>query len=176
MYNYGYPTPSYLGGTGYQNPYSQRQPIQPQMQMQNQPQAQPQMQPQQSQMNLPQIQDFRYANEEEAKPFIVYPNSSAYFLDLQKSRLYVKSADNVGYSEFKYFELTPINADGTPIKPQEEKPQIDLGEYIKKSDLEKYGFVTIDQLDNAIKKLTSQQNQPMGVKQNGTGTNSKSQM
>lgn len=170
MYNYGYPTPSYLGGTGYQNPYSQRQPIQPQMQIQNQPQAQPQM------PTTPQIQDLRYGTEEEAKAFIVYPNASAYFIDEPKGRLYVKTANNMGASSMNYFALTPINADGSPIKPQEPTPQVDMGEYLKKSDLAQFGFVTIDQLDNAIKKLTSQQNQPMGVKQNGTGTNSKSQM
>ena len=170
MYNYGYPTPSYLGGTGYQNPYSQRQPIQPQIQMQNQPQAQTQM------PTTPQIQDVRYGTEEEAKAFIVYPNASAYFIDEPKGRLYVKTANNMGASTMNYFALTPINADGSPIKPQEPTPQIDMGEFLKKSDLEKYGFVTIDQLDNAIKKLTSQQNQTMGVKPNGTGTNSKPQM
>lgn len=170
MFSYGYPTPSYMGGTGYQNPYSQRQPIQPQMQMQNQPQAQPQMSP------TPQIQDLRYGTEEEAKAFIVYPNSSAFFIDEQKGRLYIKSANNMGASNINYFTLTPINADGTPIKVQEPIPQVDMGEYLKKSDLVQFGFVTLDQLDNAIKKLTSQQNQTTGVKPSGTGTNSKPQM
>lgn len=169
MFSYGYPTPSYMGGTGYQNPYSQRQPIQPQMQMQNQPQAQPQMTP-------PQIQDLRYGTEEEAKAFIVYPNSSAFFIDEQKGRLYIKSANNMGASNINYFTLTPINADGTPIKAQEPVPEVDMGEYLKKSDLAKFGFVTLDQLDNAIKKLTNQQNQTMGVKPSGTGTSTKQQM
>lgn len=170
MYNYGYPTPSYLGGTGYQNPYSQRQPIQPQMQMQPQPQAQPQM------PTTPQIQDLRYGTEEEAKAFIVYPNASAYFIDEPKGRLYVKTANNMGASSMNYFALTPINADGTPIKAQEPTQQVDMEEYLKKSDLAQFGFVTIDQLDNAIKKLTSQQNQPMGVKPNGTGNAKSTQM
>ena len=168
---YGYGTPTYMGQNYQPYPY-QRQGVNQQMQMQPYPQAQPQIQPQQVQMNLPQIQDFRYANEEEAKPYIVFPNSSAYFLDLPKMRFYIKSTDNVGYSDFKYFSLTPINADGTPIKPQEEKPQIDMGEYIKKSELQELGFITMPQLQEILSQLTSQQNKPMGVKPNATGTNS----
>lgn len=164
---YPYQNPTYMGNN-YQGtfPY-QRQNTNQQVQYPQQ-QVQPQMQNQQQNINLPQIQDFRYANEEEAKPYIVFPNSSAYFLDLPKMRFYIKSTDNVGYSDFKYFALTPINADGTPIKPQEEKPQIDMGEYIKKSDLETLGYVTMEQLNAILTKLTSQQNQPMGVKPNGT--------
>ena len=164
---YGYQQPSYMG-TNYQG--YQRQPIIQNMPFQPQPQAQTQM------PNFPQIQDLRYGTEEEARAFIVYPNASAYFIDEPKGRLYVKTANNMGASSMNYFALTPINADGSPIKPQEPTPQVDMGEYLKKSDLAQFGFVTIDQLDNAIKKLTSQQNQPMGVKPNGTGTNSKSQM
>lgn len=164
---YNYPQAQFNQAYPYQRTNA-NQPIQYQTQPQMQYTMQPQMQNQQQNMNLPQIQDFRYANEEEAKPYIVFPNSSAYFLDLPKMRFYIKSTDNVGYSDFKYFALTPINADGTPIKPQEEKPKIDMGEYIKKSDLASLGYVTMEQLNTILSKLTSQQNQPMGVKSNGT--------
>jgi hypothetical protein len=173
---YGYNAPSYMGNT-YPNAYPyQRQMTTPQMQMQPQQQAQPQMQSQPQQPNLPQIQELRYATEEEAKAFIVFPNASAFFIDLPKNRLYIKSANNSGISNFDYFSLTPINADGTPIKPIEEKPQIDMGEYIKKSDLANLGYVTMEQLNSILSKLTSQQTQSVGVKTNGTGTISKPQM
>ena len=168
-----YGTPSYFG-TGYQPIYPyQRQNLTPQMQ---QPQAQSQMQNQQVQPNLPQIQDVRYATEEEAKAFIVYPNASAYFIDLPKNRLYIKSANNTGISNIEYFSLIPINADGTPIKPQEPTPQVDMSDYIKKDELSKYGFVTVEQLNSVLSKLTSQQNQNVGVKNDGTGSSKSKQV
>lgn len=170
---YGYGTPTYME-QGYQPYPYQRQGINPQMQMQPYPQAQPQMQPQQP---IPQIQEVRHGTEDEIKGHIVYPNCVVYFIDYQKNRLYSKRADNSGMSYIDYFSLTPINADGTPIKPQEEKPQIDMGEYIKKSELEKLEFITMPQLKEILSQLTSQQNKPMGVKPNGTGTtNTKPQM
>jgi hypothetical protein len=82
----------------------------------------------------------------------------------------------VGASSMSYFALTPINADGTPIKPQEEKPQIDMGEYLKKSDLADFNFITMMQLEEILSKLKTPQNQNMGVKPNATGTISKPQM
>ncbi len=166
MFNYGYPTPSYLGGTGYQSTYPQRQNVQPQMPMQPQPQAQPQMQ---MPMEMP-IQDIRYVNKAQAEAYILYPNTKVMLIDKDSGIVYLKTADNTGLCKTDYFKFEPINADGTPIQPKEETPKIDMGEYIKKSDLEKYGFVTIQQLDNAIQRLTSQQNKPMGAKSNGTGT------
>lgn len=170
---YGYGTPTYMG-QGYQPFPYQRQGVNPQMQMQPYPQAQPQMQPQQP---IPQIQEVRYGTEEEAKAYIVFPNASAYFIDHSKGKLYIKSSNSAGVPSMEYFSLTPINADGTPIKPQEPIPQIDMGEYIKKSELEKLGFITMPQLQEILSQLTSQQNKPMGVKPNGTGTtNSKPQM
>ena len=166
---YGYAPPSYMGNT-YQNPY-QRQNQPQQMQYQPQPQIQPQMQ-----QPIPQIQDVRYGTEEEAKAFIVFPNASAYFIDEPKGRLYVKTSNNVGASSMSYFALTPINADGTPIKPQEPASQIDMGEYLKKSDLADFNFITMMQLEEILSKLKTPQNQNMGVKTNATGTNTKPQM
>ena len=161
QYNYG--TPTYMGNS-YQNFPYQRQGVNPQMQIPPQPQAQPQ-QP------IPQIQEVRYGTEEEAKAFIVFPNASAYFIDHSKGKLYIKSSNSAGVPSMEYFNLTPINADGTPIKPQEPTPQIDMGEYIKKSELQELGFITMPQLQEILSQLTSQQNKPMGVKPNGTGTN-----
>lgn len=170
---YPYQNPTYMGN-GYQNTYPYQRPLNQQMQYQPQQQFQPQMQPQIP--TTPQIQEVRHGTEDEIKGHIVYPNCVVYFIDYQKNKLYSKRADNSGMSYIDYFALTPINADGTPIKPQEEKPQIDMGEYIKKSDLASLGYVTMEQLNAILSKLTSQQNQPTGVKSNGNGTNTKPQM
>jgi hypothetical protein len=146
---YSYNTPSYLGNT-YQNPY-QRQNVPQQMQFPTQPQPQIQQQP------IPQIQDVRYGTEEEAKAFIVYPNASAYFIDEPKGRLYIKTANNAGASSMSYFALTPINADGSPIKPQEETPKVDMSEYIKRTDLAQFNFITMPQLEEILSKFKSVQ-------------------
>lgn len=160
--------PQYLyGNSTYQAPY-QRQMNMPQMQYQNQPQAQPQQT-----FDTP-IQDIRYVTREEANAYIVFPNSKALLIDKNGCVAHLKSADSMGQSTSRYFKFEEVSADGSPLKPQEETPKLDMSEYIKKSDLATLGFVTIDQLDNAIKKLTSQQNQNTGVKNNVTGTITKS--
>lgn len=152
--NYGQPYPNTYGMSTYnQNPYPNQQ-----MMGQPQPQSQPQMQPQ-NQTNLPPIQEIRYATEEEAKAFIVYPNASAYFFDLPKNRLYIKSANASGISNIEYFDLMAINADGTPIKPQEQPAQVDFSDFLKKSDLNGLGFVTIEQYNSLAQKLEQLQKQ-----------------
>lgn len=167
---YPYQNPTYMANN-YQNNYTfQRQNSNPQMQYPNQVQAQPQMQ-----QPIPQIQEVRYGTEEEAKAFIVYPNASAYFIDHSKGKLYIKSSNSAGMPSLEYFSLTPINSDGTPIKQQEPQPQIDMGEYIKKSELEKLGFITRPQLQEILNSLTNQQNKSMGVKSNGSTINNQKQ-
>lgn len=167
---YPYGTPSYMGN-GYQSNYPyQRQNVNQQMQYQ----PQQQMQPQQT-FETP-IQDIRFVTREEANAYIVYPNTKALLIDRNGCIAHLKSADNMGQSASRYFKFVEVNADGSPIKPQEPTPQIDMGEYIKKSDLANLGYVTMEQLNTILSKLTSQQNQPTGVKSNGNGTNTKPQM
>jgi hypothetical protein len=154
---YGMATPQYAP----QNPMATQQPqVQQQMQMQPQPQAQP---------NLPQIQEIRYATEEEAKAFIVFPNLSAYFIDLPKNRLYVKSANASGISNIDYFSLTAINPDGSPIKPHEPIPQVNYDDFVTKDQISSMGFVTNAQFETLLQKLETMQKQiNSGGRTNGT--------
>lgn len=190
----GYGTPSYL-----QRPYMQVQPPMPQQQMQPQnqmaqqqeqqqvqPQIQVQQQPQMSMQsqqptisyNAPSIQAVRYATEDEAKAFILYPNFTAIFIDEAKGKVYVKSANQGGFSSIRTYSQ---NIDGVSeqqaVKPQETVPQVDYGKFAKKEELN--GFATIEQynaLANQYNTLVSElkklQNQVMGVKSNvaSTGT------
>ena len=166
MQNYGYMGYPYQNNYGY-GTYGQR--ILPQTQQMGQP-MQPQAQsqaPSQMQQPIPQIQDVRYGTEEEAKAFIVFPNASAYFIDEPKGRLYVKTANNVGASSMSYFAITPINADGTPIKPQEPTPQVNFDEFIKKSDLEKLGLVSVQEFKALADRFEQMKKILEGVKTNG---------
>jgi hypothetical protein len=102
---------------------------------------------------VPQIQEFRHGTEDEIRPIIIYPNCVAYYIDYSKGRMYAKRADGAGMSSLEYYELTPINADGSPIKPQEPTPQVNFDEFIKKDDLQKFGFVTYEEYKKVISEL-----------------------
>jgi hypothetical protein len=147
-------------GTNYQAPY--------QMQMANTPipQYQPQMQAQPQQPYEAPIQETRYVTRQEAEGFIVFPNTKVLLIDKSGEMALLKSADNMGQSTIKYFKFIEVNPDGSPLKVQEEKTTVDMGEYIKKCDLASYGFVTIDQLDKAIEKLTGQHGKNFSKPQN----------
>lgn len=137
--------------TGYAYPnYGQRNYMQPQQI------AQPQMQQAQQQPPMQYetpIQDIRFVTSEEAKAFIVMPNSKALLIDKNSGVAHLKTADNMGQSVTQYFKFEQVNADGTPIKPQEPTTsQVDFGQFAKKEELN--GFVTIEQ----YKQLADQYN------------------
>jgi hypothetical protein len=83
---------------------------------------------------------------------------------------YLKTADNMGQSQTQCYRFEAVNADGTPIKPQEQPTQPDFSEFVKVQDIQKFGFVTKEQFDALSKKIDEIQNQKMGVKPN-VGTN-----
>lgn len=147
--------------TGYSYPnngqrmYMQPQQVQiPQQNIQQQQQPfqniqQPQMQPAIPimQQNMPfgyetQIQAVRLANEEEAKGFIVYPNHIAVFIDDEKGKVYLKTANQAGLSSMKCYKR---ESDEQPKEPsvKEEEPKIDFGQLVNKEQLK--GLVTIEQ-------------------------------
>lgn len=150
MQNYGYTAYPYGQTYGY-SPYGQRfAPQQQQMTQPMQAQAQPQMQPQ-VQYEIP-IQDVRFVTSEEAKAYIVMPNSKALLID-KSGMAYLKSADSMGQSQTQYFRFEAVNADGTPIKPQEPTPQVDLKDFVKLDDMNKFGFATVEDFKKLCEKF-----------------------
>lgn len=159
-----------FNGTPYGNyPYGSYMPTYQQRAYPPQQQVMPQIpqQPQQPQMQyeIP-IQDVRFVTSEEAKAYIVMPNSKALLIDKQGGVAHLKTADNMGQSTTQFFRFEPINADGTPIKAQEPKPQVDFGEFIKRSDLESLGFVTKEQYNSLVAKIQDLQKNIVGGKAN----------
>lgn len=139
--------------TGYAYPnYGQRNFMQPQQQM-------PQQQVQQPMQYETPIQDIRFVTSEEAKAFIVMPNTKALLIDLKGGMAHLKSADNMGQSVAQYFKFEQVNEDGSPIKQEESAPKIDYDKFMKKEDLEGFGFVRQDQLNAVFDKLQIMQNQ-----------------
>jgi hypothetical protein len=130
-----YPYQQYAAPQFPQQPYQQPQSMMPNPQMQGQMQPPPTYE-------IP-IQDVRFVTSEEARAYIVMPNSKALLIDKQSGIAHLKSADNMGQSQTTYFRFEAVNADGTPIKPQESAPKFDPEEFGKR-------FATIEQLQNVI--------------------------
>ena len=153
-------------GYGNQN-YFWQSVMQPQQMAQPQPQQQMPMQ-----YETP-IQDIRFATSEEAKAFIVMPNTRALLIDKNGGMAHLKSADNMGQSLTQYFRFEQVNADGTPIVEKEPTPKIDFEKFAKKEELQ--GFATIEQYNTLLAKLEVMQKIIAGGKPNGTGTSNAKQ-
>lgn len=117
-----------------------------------------QQQVQQAQYNLP-IREIRFVTSEEAKAFIVMPNSNALLIDTTNGTAFLKSADSIGQSVTKTYKFTELGADGAPIKPTEKKPEIDVSDFVKRADIDDYiqqqGFVTREQYKTLQTQLDS---------------------
>lgn len=164
--SYGYSQYGYQPSYGNPN-YMQRgyAPQAPQM-----PQAQPQMQmqaqmPQQSPMEMP-IQDIKYVNRAQADAYIVFPNTKVMLIDRESGMVYIKAADGMGQSQTEYFRFEPINADGTPVKPQEPTPQVNFDDFVKIDQIKNMGFATVAQYEELAQKLEQIQKRLEGAKQN----------
>lgn len=123
-----------------------------------------------SQQGFP-IKDIRFVTSDEAKAFIVMPNSNALLIDTINGMAYFKSADSVGQSfteSYKFVKVLPESKNVQPEKAAEQQKSngIDLSEFVKKQDIVSYidksGFVTKeqynalqDQLDNLKKQISA---------------------
>ena len=83
----------------------------------------------------------------------------------------------MGQSQTQCFRFEAVNADGTPIKPQEPESQPDFKDFVKLSDMNTFGyatmadikamgFATTDQLSQLSQKIDALQKQNTGVKPN----------
>lgn len=146
-YGNGY-YPYMYGQYGYQQ-YPQYQGTQSRQSVQQSQQPQ--------QFDLP-ILDIKFVTSEEAKSYIVFPNTNVLLIDRQNKIAYLKSADNLGQSSmkgFRYEEEVPENINKeqlnqTPIDTNIFVKKEELGELLTKDDLN--GIVRKDDLKNFITK------------------------
>lgn len=88
-----------------------------------------QTQPQIAQQNQPMFMQLTFVNGlEEAKSYIVAPNSSIYLRDNNSNKLYIKSCDNTGKSSLEEYELTKSN-EKTPNSSE----KIDYNQFVTRS-------------------------------------------
>lgn len=102
-------------------------------------QARPQPQPTQA-IGSP-FQDVRFVTAEEARGFIVMPNSNALLIDRQSKIATVKISDAMGQSTTQLYKFEPIQEGATA-------PQIDLSLFAKKNEV-----VTIEQYNALVEQL-----------------------
>lgn len=115
----------------YQNYYQQPQMVQPQN-------------------NSMPFNDVRFATIEEAKAYIMLPNTKVMFMDRDNSVFYIKSADSLGKSTIEAFKFARIENNPTESVSHE----IDTKDFVKIEDLKDYlkGFVTRDEFNDIFKK------------------------
>ncbi|MCM1437801.1 MAG: hypothetical protein NC131_01125 [Roseburia sp.] len=151
-----YPFQNYTNG-GY-GAYPYVAPYQPQMQqsiqqpnMGQQPvQAQPQMQQnvQQRPVSELPIQGVMFASEDEAKSYILNPNSRVLLINREKGEAYLKSADGLGQTYIEPYTFTKKTAEQVQA---EKATKIDTSAFVTKDAAK--NFVTTDDLDKLSNKL-----------------------
>jgi hypothetical protein len=145
--------------------YMQRQYApQPQQMFQNQQQAFAPIQTLPP-METP-IQDIKFVNRAQAEAYIVFPNTKVMLIDTESGIAHIKTADNMGQTKTDYFRFEQVNPDGSPIKSQEPKPEVNLDDFVRVDQIGKLGFVTIDQYNSLVQKFDSLQKKLEGVKPN----------
>ena len=98
----------------------------------------------------PQIQNIKYLNAEQIKAYIVMPNTKEVLVDNENNLAYVVSADNMGITTKKSFSFKSLDEP----KAEEKKPEIDMSEYVKITDLDKFvSKETIKALEGKIALL-----------------------
>ena len=128
----------YMANTQYYNPYGQTyQTMQmPQRQIQSQ-------QPMQTE-DVP-FNEIKFVTEDEAKAYIVMPNTKVMLMDRDKSVFYIKSADSLGKSTLEGFKYEKLNNNSNQDTNGSQMAEI----YVKNEDLK--AFATKDELKGFVR-------------------------
>lgn len=171
IYNNGY-MPNYQGGYpqyGSPRPYPQVQP--PMYQQPMQPVQQPYMQPQQPQMQMAQqapvdapIQELRFVTSEEAKAYIVMPNTKALLIDKNNGLAFLKSADMNGQSATECYKFTKTdgNAPSMPKTEATATPSFDADKFITKDEFVELSTTMKQQYSSILGQFDSLKKQIAG--------------
>lgn len=95
------------------------------------------------------------SSEEVARRWEVAPNNTVYFVNVNEGYIYIKSAGAtiLEPGKFTKFRLIEENeSEQTSQVQEQEKPQINMDEYLKKSDFEPYKNI-ITEMQDVAKEL-----------------------
>lgn len=111
-----------------------------------------------------QIQNIKFLNAKQIQGYIPFPNTKELLLDMESGLAYLVWADNMGISSSKKYSFKSLDEP----KVEEKQAEIDLSEYVKVADLEKFAqkadlqallpLDSIKYLEDKIKSLESQIN------------------
>lgn len=79
--------------------------------------------------------NIQFATLDEAKAYIITPNSQMIFLDKDKQRCYLKTSDTNGQSRLEIYNLQKQDID-QPAIVQEPAPKIDMSAYAKTESID----------------------------------------
>lgn len=106
------------------------------------------------------MNNIQLATLDEAKAYILTPNSQMLFLDKDKQRCYLKTADAYGQSNLETYNLQKEEQKDIPLDTVEPIPKIDMSEYAKnenvdnlKQELEIFKNDITKKLDDINKKI-----------------------
>lgn len=137
--------------------YNYASQMQRPMQMQTTPQPQ-------TTEDVP-FNDIKFVTEDEAKGYILFPNTRVMLLDRDKSVFYIKTADSLGKSTLEGYKYTRIDDKSSDNVSHE----IDTKDFVKTQDMKDYlsnfitkddmkNFITKEEFDNVIKERLSNGN------------------
>lgn len=101
------------------------------------------------QMQSP-FQDVRFVNEKEADGYIVLAGQRVLLIDIENKKMWIKSADGMGYSTTETYRFEKIENNSEKTK---ETPIIDTSNFLVKKDLE--NVATKDEL-GSLKEIIEQ--------------------
>lgn len=134
----------------YNNPYrNSYQQYYPQYSQYQQPIQQPVVQ---QSVQEQQIQGIKFLNAQQIQGYIPFPNTKEVLVDMENGLAYVVWADNMGISSKKSYSFKSLDEP----KTEEKQPEIDMSQYVKISDLDKFAQKTdLDGLlrEDSIKSL-----------------------
>lgn len=140
QYPQGYQTTMQRQGQMFNNQMPQPMP----MPMQNQQT--------QNQFEIP-LREVKFVTSEEAKAYIVFPNTASLLIDKQQGLAYLKSADNMGQSFMEAFSFKKYEqGQETALQDTKKEEPIDLSSFIKKTDLDTEELVRKGDLDKIMEK------------------------
>jgi hypothetical protein len=95
------------------------------------------------------------SSEEVARRWDVAPNNTVYFVNVNEGYIYIKSAGSTILEPGKFTKFRLIEENENEQIPQvqeSEKPQVNMDEYMKKSDFEPYKNI-ITEMQDVAKEL-----------------------
>lgn len=94
-------------------------------------------------------------SEEVARRWEVAPNNTVYFINVNEGYIYIKSAGASILEPAKFTKIRLIEEsenEQTPQVQESEKPQVNMDDYMKKSDFEPYKNI-ITEMQDVAKEL-----------------------